>query len=288
VSDSSVETPDASAKSGGRWSRMSGRAKMLLGVGATVVVLAGVILGVSAFSATDSSETATTQLTDVQRSALAYQKGLAALEAGETTAAVAALKQAVELDPANQAAADALARAVRAASAGTGGDAGGPDESGDPEPGAEPEPEPQPEPEPEDSAFLKPVADLKVLLPVQADGFALGTPTGTEEAATLAGTPNDPELIASRSLWTVHDRETPAGAAKFLTAVSKSLYAEDAATATIDGAKAYFGTDGTRFATMVYVRGRYVFEVVLTSLYTSPAELRTEAEDASAAFPDSL
>ena len=40
----------------------------------------------------------------------------------------------------------------------------------------------------------------------------------------------------------------------------------------IDGAPGYFGTDGTRYATYVYVRGRYAFEVLVTGNGRNPKE----------------
>lgn len=278
--------PDVSQKKPNAWMRLSPRARWIAGTAGTVVVLAGVILGVSALSAPKSTESATMQLTTTQESELAYQKGLTALRSGDTTAAVEALEKAVLLDPTNEAARQALSRARSTAVASSNpdtNDAAKPDGSS-----SDPKPKPGPKPEPEDPAFNEPVKDLKGLLPEEAEGFALGSATATEADATVSGTPNNPMTVASRSLWTVHDRKTPDGAAKFVKSVSKSLYAKDSAAPTIDGAKAYFGTDGVRFATVVYVRGRYVFEVVVTSLERSPNQLRAEAEAASLAFPDEL
>lgn len=280
--------PDAPQKPPNAWMRLSPRARWIAGAAGTIVVLAGVILGVSALSAPKSTETATMQLTTAQESELAYQKGLTALRSGDTTAAVEALEKAVLLDPTNEGARQALARAQSTAVASSNPDT---DDATDPDGSSsdpKPKPKPEPKPEPEDPAFNKPVKDLKGLLPEEAEGFALGSATATEADATVSGTPNNPMTVTSRSLWTVHDRKTPDGAAKFVKSVSKSLYAKDAAAPSIDGAKAYFGTDGTRFATVVYVRGRYVFEVVLTSLEGSPAQLKAEAEAASRAFPDEL
>ena len=54
----------------------------------------------------------------------------------------------------------------------------------------------------------------------------------------------------------------------------------------IDGAPGYFGTDGTRYATCVYVRGRYAFEVLVTGNGKDPKELRTLAQEAAKAFQD--
>ena len=122
------------------------------------------------------------------------------------------------------------------------------------------------EPKAEDPAFSKPTDDLAGLLPRFVDGYALGQKSALGDDATVSGTANGSDLIGSRAQWSVHYRKTDRAAKSFVDKVSKSLYPKNAKTLQIDGSTAYFGTDGTRFATVVYVRGRYVFEVVLTSL----------------------
>ncbi len=86
----------------------------------------------------------------------------------------------------------------------------------------------------------------------------------------------------------MHYRASKADAQAFVEQTSKSLYPKNGKTVSIDGASAYFGTDGTRFATIVYVRGRYVFEVVLTTLDGKPSALNNEAGNAAKAFPDNM
>ena len=49
-----------------------------------------------------------------------------------------------------------------------------------------------------------------------------------------------------------------------MSVVSKKSFDKDGTSVSIDGAPGYFGTDGTRYATCVYVRGRYAFEVLVT------------------------
>ena len=73
-------------------------------------------------------------------------------------------------------------------------------------------------------------------------------------------------------------------AQKFLDGVSKGLYSKDPAVVTVRGVTGYFGTDGTRFATVAFRRGRYVFEVIVTSS-GPPADAKALAEKAAAAFP---
>lgn len=264
-----------------RWAAMSPRMRWVLGTASFVVLLVAVLLVGSALSTpTIEQPTGTTTGTaNAQQSELAYQSALKALESQNTTQAVALLERALELDPSNSAAKSELAQVEaerKRASASTTEPAGSSDATKQPEKPAE------------DPAFLKPVKSLKKLLPKRAEGFSLGTPVSTKTDATIAGTPAGAEVVASKALWTVHDRKTPKGANTFIKKVSKELYPEDAGTTTIDGTVAYFGTDGTRFATVAYVRGRYVFEVVLTTLSGSPAELKTQAESAAKAFPDKL
>ena len=59
--------------------------------------------------------------------------------------------------------------------------------------------------------------------------------------------------IVAAGLWAVHDREDAAGAQEFVDGVSKTAYPENASQIEIDGATAYFGTNGQRYATVVYI-----------------------------------
>jgi hypothetical protein len=183
----------------------------------------------------------------------------------------------VKLDPSNKQASDRLAEIESEQSGSSGTETPSTTQPSNPKPTT---------PAPTPDAFLQPVKDLKALLPKSVPGYAMGTATGNKTDVAVSGSPTDPEALASRCVWTVHDRGKPSEAKAFVEDVSKELYASDAAAPTIDGVPAYFGTDGTRFATVVYVRGRYVFEVVLTKLDGSPEQLQGEAEAAAKAFPD--
>jgi hypothetical protein len=284
VTDSPSPTPRESKP---KRAPLSRRARALVAAAVTVVVAALLIFGITAISSPKSdSAPQTAELTDAQKSALEYRKANEALQSGDTTAAVQALERAVVLDPSNTQAQQALDRITTPSPNQSGGSSSG-GSGGSGETTSKPKPA-EPEPEPVDPAFLKPVTPLTKLLPARATDFSLGTATGTKTDATVSGDPTEASSPASRSLWTVHDRKNQAGAGKFITSVSKELYGKDGQDVVIDGTKAYFGTDGTRFATVVYVRGRYVFEVVLTSPSGSPKQLRTEAQKAAKAFPDKL
>jgi len=261
--------------------RISPRARGILGGVASVLLLSAVIFGFSALSAPKSTPL-NTQLGKVSQSDKLYDEALSALASGETTTAVTLLEQVVASDPDNQQA----RRTLESVQSGRATESGA-DEDDD-EPAAQDTTDDTPAPATEDPAFGKSTDDLSALLPAAVEGYSLGTKTAVGDDATLSGSPTSPDLIGSRAVWTVHYRKSEKEAAAFLTDVSKSLYSKNPKNVSIDGAKGYFGTDGTRFATVVYVRGRYVFEVVLTSLDGKASALELEAGNAAKAFPDTL
>ncbi len=236
----------------------------------TVFVLAAVIFGVSALSGTDDPPPApdTAQLTAAQQSQQAYEAALVALESKDTTKAVVLLKKAVTLDPSNQAAQDELDRVTKPTTP------QGSDDDDEAPPVAD------------DSAFLKEVSDISKLLPAAVAGYSLGTTVGEKPDVTRSGTPTGRPGEITLAVWAVHDRGDAKKAQAYITDTSKKAYSKDGADVTIDGAKGYFGTDGTRFATVTYARGRYVFEVILTSNSGAPKGERAKAEEAAKAFPD--
>jgi uncharacterized protein (DUF2252 family) len=106
---------------------------------------------------------------------------------------------------------------------------------------------------------------------------------------TDAQVSGEPSTRGVRVIWAVHDRGSAATAAKFISAVSKKSYPKNAQTVSIDGATAYLGTDGGRYATAAYVRGRYVFEVIVSLQEASSSAVAQAvpiARDAAVAFPD--
>ncbi len=250
-----------------------------------VLILAGVIVVGSALSepqATQAPDTNLAATTDAATEAdLLYGRAQLALQSGDTTAAIALLEQVVAADPTNQQAVQTLqvARTTQSNAAASSSGGASSSSSQKPKPAA---------PKADDPAFSKPTDDLGVLLPPSAEGYSLGQKVVVDDDATVSGTPNGPDLIGSRALWAVHYRKSNKDALTFVNKVSKSLYAKNPKTLKVDGSTAYFGTDGTRFATVVYVRGRYVFEVVLTTLDGKPSSLSNEAEKAAKAFPDTL
>lgn len=139
-----------------------------------------------------------------------------------------------------------------------------------------------------DDPFLKPVADLLTLLPSAAPGYVLGSPVKSETDASVPIDSDQSDAVFSRVLASVHDRGSVAGALKFVTDVSRSAYPQDAAEFSYRGIPVYFGTNGQNYATAAFVRGRYVFEVIITSSGGNPAELRPIAEDVILLFPNTM
>jgi len=261
--------------------RISPRARGILGGIASVLLLSAVIFGFSALSAPKSTPL-NTQLGKVSPSDKMYEEALSALASGETTTAISLLEQVVASDPDNQQARRTL-ESVQSGSATESGADDDDDESAEPDTTDD-----TPAPATEDPAFGKPTDDLPALLPSSVQGYSLGTKSAVGDDATVSGSPSTPDLIGSRAVWSVHYRKSDKEAAEFVSDVSKSLYSKNPKNVNVDGAKGYFGTDGTRFATVVYVRGRYVFEVVLTSLDGKASALELEAGNAAKAFPDTL
>ena len=263
---------------------MKGKTKTLVGSAVAVVLLASVIVVGSMLSSPSRRTPPTIVLSAQQRSADDYTRGLVALQSGDTTAAIALLSSAVTLDASNTAAKDKLAEVKAAASkpssAGSGSTTTTPGDSGS----ATSTPGPT-------GGYTEPVADLRTLLPTKYKGSALGVALADPSAAIVSGGGSAADSV-SRIQWTVFDRGTPAGAQKFVTSVSKVLYGEptdpkDAAThvVTVNGIDGYFGSDGKRLATASFSRGRFAFEVVLTSSSGSPGDLREAAVQAASAFP---
>lgn len=279
-------------------SELNPKVRAVLGGLISVVVLAAVILGVSALSAPKSSRIPESGLSSAQSDDSLYQQALSAMRSGDTTTAVSLLEQAIAADPGNDQAKSLLATIDGTSSA----DEDDSDDSEDSEESSDADAssaddstssgetgdDSDTSSNVDDPAFDAATKDLVALLPKSSDAFTLGAKIAVEDDATVSGSPRYADTIASKAVWTVHYRGSKEEAASFIDDVSKSLYPENQQSVTIDGASAYFGTDGTRFATVVYVRGRYVFEVTLTTIDGAPSALKSEAVEAAKAFPDTM
>ena len=253
---------------------MTKRTKQIVGAAATIVVLVGVILVGWAISSPKGTVTPPViQLSPKQRSQNLYEEGMADIRARETTRAIDALTSAVAIDPNNSQARTALATLTQPQSPASGGGGSAPT----------PPVRTVPATTVADPFANKKVNDLATLLPKAYPGFSLGVPAVAASDAELAGSPLSGGAI-THVQWAVYDRGTLAGAAAFITDTSKALYNRNVATVSVNGATGHFGTDGSRFATVSYTRGRYVFEVVLTVPPSSLASAKAAAVEAAAAF----
>jgi hypothetical protein len=268
--------------------RFNKRTWRIIGIAGGVIALALVVLVSAALSNPKNEQSPEVKaIAQQMESESLTDRGVAALSANDTATAETLLQRAVALNPKNQRAVLALTQirqstntASSGGSSGNSGSSGGAGSGGSTTGGSGSTPS-----QPTAGPFDKQV-DIAKLLPVAASGFTMYPPQVQGTEAQVSG---DPATKGVRVIWAVHDRGSAAAAAKFITAVSKSAYSKDAKTDTIDGASAYLGTDGARYATAVYVRGRYVFEV-LVSLATPSADIKSAlpmARDAAVAFPDS-
>ena len=112
-----------------------------------------------------------------------------------------------------------------------------------------------------------------------------GAPVALEGEASISAS-SSKRTGPTRVLWAIHDVGEERSAKKFINDTSRRLYGSDSRDVQIDGADAYFGTDGMRFATVVYSRGRYVFEVLVSGTDDAPVQYRDVAVNAAKAFGD--
>jgi len=240
---------------------------------ASVVVLAVAITLFAAFSGSGADPEVVVERPASQQSQEAYSKAQELIASGDTTAAVAQLRVAVQLDPSNTAAQDELDRIV--------GDAEEP--ATDPDGGGSPTTTPVPV---DPGVFTKPISPMSKLLPAKMAGFELGARQSAKDSANVPGSPETPGGPVSRLLWTVYDMGSEAAAKDFIAKNTKTTFAADGGSVSVDGVTGYYGTDGTRFAVVVYTRGRYVFEVVGTVLTGTPGDGKGLVVTAAKAFPE--
>jgi hypothetical protein len=250
---------------------MGPRARVLLNGAVTVVALALIIVGLWAFTSPKKTPEApvAARSNPTQQSAQFYRAGLDALSAEQTGTAIALFEKALKADPSNTDAKKALDGAKKPASSGSSTTSSASSSA-------------KPKATAPASEWTKKLA-LPSLLPTAFPGYTVGgVEQGGPSDANVSAAPAQANAPVTSVLWTVHDRGTASGANAFLASVSKKLYSKDAAQVRVSDVTAYFGTDGQRFATVAYVRGRYVFEVIVTA--QAPAGARELASRAAAGF----
>jgi len=209
-----------------------------------------------------------------------YERARRAAESGDTDEAIEILERILAEDPGHERA-SALLRQLRqdqaANDAGAGGQTGSDDGAGpgdDPGEPSQPQGQEPDQPRPvADSVLLAPVNDLSALLPQVIAGWERGSPVASDTNATVSFSPVNQSALA-RALFSVNDMGSVDAARAFIEDTSKVAYATDAATVRIGREQGYFGTDGSRLATAVFSRGRYVFEVVVTVSEGTPSAAR--------------
>jgi len=258
---------------------MSPRVRFLVSGAVTILILALVIFGLWAFT-TPKNQAVTPQtitLSPAQQSDKAYQDALKALSLEQTGTAIGLLQKAVRLNPANTAAKKALADAT-SSSAGTSNSSS---TTGSTSTTKKPAKKTTPATASGWNAKIK----LLTLVPYSFTDYAV---SGAEAqangtSADISATANKPSATVTTIEWTVLDRGTAAKATSFITSVSKKAYPLTPATVAVNGVNAYFGTNKVGLGTVAYTRGRYAFEVIITS--KNPANDQATAVQAASVFP---
>lgn len=230
----------------------SRRLKTALRIGGMAVALAAVIVVAGALTTARRGESpspaAEATSTTAPAGSADLAAGLQALAAGDTTAAVDLLTKAA-------AAGNTQARAKL-------------DEIRKPSAPATRAPAPA-------DAYTRATSDLASLLPTSVAGY-----TGQQvETSTLSAIlPLEPDRAGpvgsvSLAVITVFDKGTPAKAQAFVSS-SVRAYPRSGATVRVGMLSGRFGTDGSHLAALTLSRGRYAFEVVLTSAKGAPSGLK--------------
>jgi hypothetical protein len=255
------------------------RTKALWSGAATVAVLAVVLIVLGLFgpfaSKKPSTQNPAVTNPQVTPSQALYQQAVEAQASGDTVRAAALAQEALDADPGN-AQARALVAATKQPTPAPNVTPTVPDGSGTTTPAADP-----------DAAFRKKYENLASLIPTIQPGITLDYPAQLERDITISGNLAPPSKSISQVSWAVHDLKTTAAAKAFVTKTSKTSFPKNPATVTIHGTNGYFGTDGTRFATVSFARGRYAFEVLVTTNGVAPKTVKAAAIRAAEAFPES-
>lgn len=280
--------------------KLSGRRTELLAGAGMVAVLVAVVFIFSALGSPGDMggpKDASSPAMEAQKLVIQADEALAS---GDATLAVTLADKALSLDATNESAvrvkqqAEVVRRTASANDPASNDTPGDPTSPGDPaKPGDDPKPEDPAAPgEPDgppfdDAAFEAEVADLSVLLPASFSGFLFGDVAVVGTDAQVTGTAQAPSSAARQITWAVHALGSRTAAQSFIDKTSKVLYDKNSESVRIDGTPSYFGTDGTRYATAVYVRGIYVFEVLISG-DVDPSKHRQTAINAARVFPETI
>jgi hypothetical protein len=114
--------------------------------------------------------------------------------------------------------------------------------------------------------------DLLSLLPSSLSGYTAGPAEKFDSSAQRSYTPKS-EARVKALLVVVHQTAGQSASEQFVANVDKAGFPEDGRVTTVNGYAAYFGTDGTTYATLAWAKVNVVFEVQMHSSTGKPEEL---------------
>jgi hypothetical protein len=252
-----------------------------------VLALAAVVFAASALSgprdAVPKLPSASTDLSAAEQSRRDYDAAQGALAKGDKQKAAGLLEKAVKEDPSNSAARAKLTElqsggqvldpANPPASKTETSPAGNGDQDQDNGSGA--------------AWYDRPVSDLGKLLPSSVNGFRAGSKLVQGADAQLPLDPGSAEnaRFVRRILLSVHDRGSAAKATEFVSTQLRVLYPQARARVTAGASTAEFGSDGRLYGAVLFARGRFAYEVVMTASGPDPSKLKDMGDTVADSFP---
>ncbi len=271
----------SSTRSTGRLSALWNRrgVRLVAGVvGLAIVISIGSALAVS-LNAGKVDEPSNIVLPSPEaQSQTLYQQAVQAQASGDTTRAVVLLGSAVKANPSNTQAKTLLAKItpkpVAVVKPPAGGAASSPATSST-----------------GDALYAGAVADVSSLLPKAVKGYAVAGLIPADAADVEA--PYEPSKDTSYAgkvplmVIGVHDFGSPAAASAFVDGAGKA-YPKDVASVKVGRLVGKYGHDGRRLASVSFARGRFAFEVTLTTSDGDPAAYKSEVLRIAALIPAAL
>ncbi len=114
--------------------------------------------------------------------------------------------------------------------------------------------------------------DLASLLPSSIPDYTAGSVSKDGGDALRPYYPKNTANVLAL-LVSVHLLASQSEAENFINRVNRVVFSKDAQNVTVNGYAAYFGTDGTTYATLAWAKGRVVYELQMHSATGTPVEL---------------
>lgn len=264
----------------GKVHRTFSKRGVLVTVGGALALAAVIFIASSLGTPAKKSSGPSAAVTPAVEAQLLAGKAQTALANGQTDSAVDLANQALALDKSNQAAAQVIEDATPVTDEDVSQQPQEPDGSA-----ADAAPEPR-----DDAAYRQAVEQLPSLLPASIDGWIAGQLLEQGDTAIVTFEPKpgtDAYRQVVRATVTVHDMRTTSEASAFVSRVDARLYSHDKTTVKVGVIPdAYFGTDGSAIATVAFARGRYSFEIsVSTPSNVDPKDVRALLANVATALP---